>query len=240
MPAALRERAIDSLYDALADLREANGGMHTLNECSGRMDWPERGVYFFFSPDTDPEAPACNWRVTRVGTIGLREGSNNTLWTRLRRHRGPIGGQYEGGGNHRGSVFRKHVGHALLNRYNLDDECDTWGEGYATPPELRREEQAVEELVSSYVRDLPFIIVAVPDATGQDSDRGYIESNTIGLLSNYADEAVDRRKDHWLGHDSHREEIADSGLWNVRHVGEEFDPGVVETLRAYTAETTPP
>jgi len=238
MATALRERAIDSIYEVLGTLRDVNGGMHTLRECSGRMDWPDRGVYFFFSPETDPTDPPHEWRVTRVGTVGLREGSNNTLWTRLRRHRGPVGGQYEGGGNHRGSVFRKHLGHALIDRYNLEDEYDTWGEGYATPPELRREEQYVEELVSSYIRDLPFIVLNVPDDTGPDSDRGYIESNTIGLLSNYADTGIDNRADHWLGHDSHRDEIADSGLWNVRHVGEDFDPSVVDTIQSYF-EATP-
>jgi len=54
-------------------------------------------------------------RVVRVGTHGLKTGSTSTLWGRVHQHRDTR----EGGGNHRGSVFRLHVGQALAA--HLDD-----------------------------------------------------------------------------------------------------------------------
>ena len=37
-------------YDCLAQLERRAGGARQLSECSGRMPWPERGVYFFLEP----------------------------------------------------------------------------------------------------------------------------------------------------------------------------------------------
>jgi hypothetical protein len=34
-------------YSILATLEQSMGGARTLADCSGRMDWPKRGVYFF-------------------------------------------------------------------------------------------------------------------------------------------------------------------------------------------------
>jgi hypothetical protein len=77
------------------------------------MNWPDRGIYFFFHPDETRES-SDQLRVTRIGTHAVSEGSSTSLWDRLRTHRGAQRGTYEGGGNHRGSVFRKRVGEALI------------------------------------------------------------------------------------------------------------------------------
>jgi len=45
-----RDGPLDQFYDLLAELERAVGGMHYLRDCGGYMDWPDRGVYFFFSP----------------------------------------------------------------------------------------------------------------------------------------------------------------------------------------------
>ena len=95
--------ALDRLYELLGDLRSRLGGARTLASCTGRMDWPARGVYLFFEPgemrrDGTP-------RVVRVGTHALTVGSRTTLWQRLSQHRGYLSGRWAGGGNHRGSVF---------------------------------------------------------------------------------------------------------------------------------------
>jgi hypothetical protein len=54
--------------------------------------------------------------VVRVGTHALTAASSATLWDRLRQHRGHLGGRDPGSGNHRASVFRRHVGAALIGR----------------------------------------------------------------------------------------------------------------------------
>ena len=99
-----------------------------LGELEGGLGWPKRGVYFFFEPGElreDGRTP----RGDRVGTHGLKAGSRSTLWGRLRQHRGSLGGELAGGGNHRGSVFRLHVGSALLRREGLESRYPTWGVG---------------------------------------------------------------------------------------------------------------
>ena len=46
-----RREDIDRLYDLLEDLEETVGGKQKLKDCTGYMDWPDRGVYIFFAPD---------------------------------------------------------------------------------------------------------------------------------------------------------------------------------------------
>jgi len=88
----------------------------------------------------------------------------------------------------------------------------------------------MERHVSDYIRDLPFLWVNVDDEPGPGSDRAYLEQNTIALLSNYERDSVDPRKD-WLGRYSWSTKIRESGLWNVDHVDEEYDPEFLDILR---------
>ena len=106
------EICLDRFYDLLTRLEKVNGGKRQVARGHGQMDWPKRGVYFFFE-DGELRADGTTPRVVRVGTHGLRK-SSATLWSRLSQHRGTVGGSMPGGGNHRGSIFRLHVGTALL------------------------------------------------------------------------------------------------------------------------------
>jgi hypothetical protein len=94
-------------YDLLDRLEQKLGGERRLSECSGRMDWPKRGVYFFFEPGEERRDSGHGPRVVRVGTHALTTNSRTTLWNRLSQHRGV---EKSGGGNHRGSIFRLIVG----------------------------------------------------------------------------------------------------------------------------------
>jgi len=107
------------------------------------MDWPERGVYFFFAPDKT-RGSRDQHRITRIGTHAVSEGSKASLWNRLRTYRGAMNGTYEGGGNHRGSVFRKRVGEAITNRSGYQEEYPEWGDGSNANRELRLEEFEME------------------------------------------------------------------------------------------------
>jgi len=66
------------------------------------------------------------------------------LWNRLRTHQGALSGTYEGGGNHRGSDFRKRLGEAIVERYGLHDEYHEWGDGSNAGRDLRIEELEME------------------------------------------------------------------------------------------------
>src|SRR6476619_3094517 len=121
--------------------------MRRLAECTGRTGWPRRGVYFFFEPGEAREDDRTA-RVVRVGTHGLRP-SKSTLWGRLSQHRGHTSGRYAGGGNHRGSIFRLHVGTALLTDDAWPDELrSTWAEKSANET-VRTLELELERAVSA-------------------------------------------------------------------------------------------
>ncbi|GAA0646545.1 hypothetical protein [Salarchaeum japonicum] len=232
-----RQRDIDRLYHLLEKLEETVGGKQKLKDCTGYMDWPDRGVYFFFTPDEHRDADD-QLRITRIGTHAVSEGSSTSLWDRLRTHRGAKRGTYEGGGNHRGSVFRKRVGEAFVERASLNDEYPHWGKGSSAKRERRLDELEMERRVSGYLRDLPFLWLNVDDEPSAESQRAYIERNTIALLSNYQREAVDARADNWLGNHSRSKKIRESGLWNVNHVDEDYDPDFLDLLRDQIEETS--
>jgi hypothetical protein len=232
-----RRSDLDRLYDLLDRLEATVGGKQRLKDCTGYMDWPDRGVYFFFAEDETRDSTD-QLRLTRIGTHAVSTGSRTSLWNRLRTHRGANSGTYENGGNHRGSVFRKRVGEAMIERAGLHDEYPHWGHGSSAGRERRLAELDHERRVSEYVRDLPFLWVDVDDTPGPDSDRAYIERNAIALVSNYQYDSPDFRSDDWLGRDSTRSEISDSGLWNINHVGEQYDPAFLDRLADAVEETS--
>lgn len=234
-----RREDINRLYRLFEDLERTVGGKQKLKDCTGYMDWPDRGVYFFFASDEYRDA-GDQRRITRIGTHAVSEGSSTSLWDRLRTHRGAQRGTYEGGGNHRGSVFRKRVGEAFVERDDRHDEYLYWGEGSSAKRERRLNELEMERRVSDYLRDLPFLWLNVDDEPSAESQRAYIERNTIALLSNYHREAVDARSDEWYGHHSRSEKIRESGLWNVNHVDEECDPTFLDDFADAVEDTQPP
>ena len=80
-----RRADVDRLYALLARLDERVGGARRLGDCTGYMDWPNRGVYLFLAPGetrAESEAP----RVTRVGTHAVSAGSSTTMWDRVKQH----------------------------------------------------------------------------------------------------------------------------------------------------------
>ena len=63
-----RQSDLTRFYDLLDRLTASIGGARLLSECHGHMDWPTRGVYFFFE-DGEARSDSGNGpRVVRVGT----------------------------------------------------------------------------------------------------------------------------------------------------------------------------
>jgi len=91
-------------------------------------------------------------------------------------------------------------------------------------------ERELEALVSGYICALPFLWLAIEDEPGPASLRGFVERNSIALLSNYGREAVDSPSEAWLGRFSSRERVRQSGLWNNNHVDERYDPSFLNQL----------
>jgi hypothetical protein len=221
-----RREDLDRFYELMKQLEKRLGGKRMLADCNGKMNWPERGVYFFFEEGEYRENGEP--RVVRVGTHALKAGSRSKLWNRLSQHRGTN----SGGGNHRGSVFRLHVGTALIERDGLHSA--TWSKGSSAKKDITTQEDPIEKLVSQHIGQMPFIWLDVGDETGPESMRGYIERNAIGLLSNYGKtDGIDVPSPSWLGNHAWRDKVKMSGIWNVNHVDEGYDPAFLGVLERY-------
>jgi hypothetical protein len=212
-------------YGLLTDLESRLDGARKLRDCSGRDGWPTRGVYFFLENGELRNDTVEGFRVVRVGTHALKSGSRTKIWTRLSQHKGV---QKTGGGNHRGSIFRLIVGAALAQRDGL--EYPTWGKGSSAPREVRNGEIGLERVVSDEVGAMPFLWLEIDDEARPDSLRGYIERNSIALLSNFEKKSIDPPSESWLGNCSDRELVRRSGLWNSRHVNDEYDKNFLNTF----------
>ena len=224
--ASSRLEHLRRFYDLLSALEEKSGGARRLCECSGGMSWPMRGVYFFHEPGEVRTESGTGPRIVRVGTHALKAGSRTTLWGRLKQHKGTV---RSGGGNHRGSIFRLIVGAALIRRDGF--ECQTWGSSRGgVPREVRARELELERAVSEEIGAMPFLWLAIEDDAGPDSRRGYIERNSIALLSNRGREAIDPPSGAWLGYHCNRKKVQKSGLWNSNHVEERHDPAFIDML----------
>jgi len=155
---------------------------------------PRNGVYFFYEQgEFCREFEVIRPRIVRVGT----HRKQDRFRSRIQQHFG---------GNKNGSVFRKHLGGALLRRGNPDDDrVDRWlKHGTRTIKEV--EELVTNELAANFA----FKCVAVKD----EKERLDLEECLIATLAQCpaCEPSV-----NWLGHHAASEEIRQSGLWNVQH-----------------------
>jgi hypothetical protein len=222
---------LHTFYSLLASLESKLGGARTLAACTGRLSWPTRGVYFFMEDGESRTESGSGSRIVRVGTHAVTEGARTKLWTRLSQHRGP---EKTGGGNHRGSIFRRHIGTAIIARHG--HKSLTWGENKKAPALVRQGELPLEREVSKIIRGMRVLWLAIDDASGSESLRSHIERNAIALLSNFGKEPIDAPSTGWLGRWCKEERIGKSGLWNYRHVDERYDPTFLECMERRVAD----
>ncbi|MDR5655754.1 hypothetical protein RH831_00975 [Halodesulfurarchaeum sp. HSR-GB] len=239
-----RHGDLDRFYGLLDGLSQRVGGPRKLKDCTGYMDWPDRGVYFFLEPGETRDSTD-QLRVTRVGTHAVSVGSSTSLWDRLKQHYGTGSGSsnHPHGGAHRGSVYRKRVGEAIIEKHDLHDDYPDWDKRWSSIERersvVRDEEYILERRVSAYIREQPFLWVDLDDEPGPDSDRATLEQNAIALLSNFDGQPIDPRRASWLGQYSPAPAIRGAGLWNVNHVDESSDPQFLDRLENAITETDP-
>jgi len=169
---------------------------------------------------------ATELKIMRIGTHAVSKGSSSSLWQRLKNHKG----KEDLGGNHRGSIFRLHVGAALIKREGLN--CPSWGIGQHATDEIKALETDVEKRVSEYIRSLMILYLRVEDPPSKTSDRAYIEQNIIALLSGPIG-PVDIAQESWLGYYCPNPAVGRSSLWNVEYTDMDYDPSFFEVLQTY-------
>jgi hypothetical protein len=138
------------------------------------------------------------------------------------------------GGNHRSSIFRLHVGTAMLatREWPVSIQAN-WGKGSAAVIAIRKAEHPLEVAVSRYIGNMPFLWLGVNDEPSLRSDRGVIEIGAISLLSNRDRPAIDPPSTLWLGHMADRAAVRESGLWNVNHVDDLPTPEFLDSFSNY-------
>ena len=221
-------------YDILKRLEKRVGGAaQVLANCNGRMNWPTRGVYFFYEYGETRSGSGNSLRVVRIGTNAVSTESKAKLWTRLAQHRGPAS---RVGGKENGSVFRELVGEALAKRHNLP----TWSSSRWSWSRKGRSNERLGRLVSRHICAMPFLWLNVDDCPGPESLRAFIERNTIALLSNYYKPPIDPVSPNWLGSSSPSPKVRESGLWNQEHVNGDYDPSFLDEMEKWIDRTNPP
>ena len=160
---------------------------------------PRDGIYLFFERgETAPVHGLVAERIVRVGT----HRQDGRFPARIRQHYGQVRSLR---GNKNGSVFRRHVGGALLARSNPQDpRLAEWqrqgGTSYVE----------VEEVVSKTLRD-DFTFVCFRVDKGEE--RLTLERGLIALLAQHP---IAGPSPAWLGHHAIATDIQHTGLWNMQ------------------------
>ncbi len=227
------KQAVEVFYSLFGQLEDCLGGARMLRDCSGRQAWPKSGVYFLYEPGEFRGGDSTKNRVVRVGTHMVSRGSKATLWNRLRTHRGNINGK----GNHRASVFRRHIGEAIIHQGGGKPGIPSWGHGQSAPPEILSREAELERQVSEHIRKMSVVWLEVPDSPGPGSDRAFLERNAVALLSKHG-RKMDPPSMGWLGRYSPTAAIKKTGLWNVDFAFYSYDHRFLDVFAAYVDITT--
>ena len=207
----------EALYASLATAAK-HGGRSTLREVISARSLPKRGIYIFMDPTEESAIFPGQPRIVRIGTHAVSMKSSSTLRTRLRTHLG----QADLGGSHRSSVFRLHIGRALMRAGDFHDPILAWGVGSTASQDQRKAERALEEKVSGYVARLLVSVVEITDNPSPSSLRAITERALIALFTEER-RYLETPSPQWLGNHSDKPEISSSGLWNIQHCGKVCD-----------------
>jgi len=219
-------------YRYLEEISRRYASPRNLNDKNWQAGLPKRGVYFFFEEGEERYDSGKGHRVVRVGTHATILNAKSTLKQRLGHHRG-TGISSPAGGNHRGSVFRKHVGRALIQKRGMGKEMlGSWDGDKPMGKYANEQELDIEIEVSKIIWNMPFLVLPILDPPGQHTERSLIEMGSISLLSNFQkpDSNLDAPSPTWLGLSHPNAKIRESGLWNVIGVDRELTSEFLDIL----------
>lgn len=181
--------------------------LHKMFNCMKRYTWVDidkipfnNGVYIMF----EKGEMYSGWdRIVRIGT----HTSDDRLKARLKDH--------FCNENKDGSILRKNIGLALLNKVQ-DQYLSVWGLDTSKPDVIEKYsnlidkavQASIEKQVTIYLRtNISFVCISI----GSREDRLRFEEGLISSLSNSKNF---QHSEHWLGQNSPKKLIVQSGLWN--------------------------
>lgn len=221
-----RNQDLSRLYEILTQEKFKDKYYNSFANLTGRNSLPKRGIYFFMRKSDVRAFEPQSERIIRVGTHAVSNKSKSTLWQRLKAHKG----KKDGSGNHRSSIFRLHIGSAIINKSNLD--CPTWGVGQTTAKLKNPMEIELEHLVSEYMSEMSVAYISIDDNPSKFSDRAYLEQNMIALVSGPR-VPLDVANEDWLGFHCENRTVRSSSMWNVDYTNKDYDPRFLEVLERY-------
>jgi len=104
----------------------------------------------------------------------------------------------------------------------LHQRYPNWGKGQSASKDITELETPLERKVSEYIGNLRVLFIPVLDVAGTGSMRATIERQFISMFTENLC-AIEKSSLGWLGRFSDKPSIRNSGLWNVRDVGSEYD-----------------
>jgi len=182
---------------------------------------PENGIYFFYEQGESWGHGGNSPRIVRIGTH--REGN---FRSRIADHfllsETKMRFDVTKSPPHDRSIFRKHIGRALLNRdhdpylavWNIDLMTKEALKQHAHLRQIDRERQIEAEVTRILRQHFSFRFIVLEGQAERMGSRG-LEASLIGTIARCD---VCNASNTWLGHHSPIEKVQQSGLWLVQHL----------------------
>jgi hypothetical protein len=180
---------------------------------------PENGIYFFYEDGEVWGHGGNKPRIVRVGTH-TKDGNFRSRikehylldesWINLNESKPKPSDR---------SIFRKHIGRALLNK-DKDSYLESWNRNFRKAENRKllgskrdiEKERRVEEMITRMIRErFSFRFIALDSQV----ERKRLESSLIGTLAHCK---LCKPSANWLGKCSPIRGIRESGLWLVQHL----------------------
>lgn len=187
--------------------------LHKLFNILERFSYPydeakisKNGIYILFEKSEKFKG------FNRVVRIGSHTGDNRLL-TRINEHYIK--------GNHRDSIFRKHLGRCFLTINKKTDYIENWDLKIKRKVDKERNlhrinweiENEYEQIITKYIRD-SFSFVTIPNLTNE-KERIRLEK---GLIATFAQAIEKVSSDNWIGNHHPNARIRNNKLWNIQHL----------------------
>lgn len=179
---------------------------------------PDNGIYFFYE-----KGEVWGHGGRRPGIVRVGTHKDGNFQSRVAEHflfnERKMDFDAKSSPPHDRSIFRKHIGRALLNR-DGDSYLEIWNKDFMTKEDIRkfghkrdiRKEKKIERAVTEIIRStLSFRFIKV---SGQGI-RIDLEKRLIGTLAQCS---VCQASPRWLGLHSPKKQVRESGLWLVQHL----------------------